>query len=322
MCKRIHNAELSNGDDAMFEGAFYYDFGNGVMVLETEQMRFKLAKWRRKRKTRGEPYDFASYVTDVFATLANQSEPSKGDFDLTEGYDLLARVERANLAMEKANPELKRREILRNYTNPRSGTIQAKEEDRSTTPDEETKVCTPIQTNNLGQTVTIKRSESKLEKASKKVTKKLSEMTPADYGIEGLDIEAEMAAFERANSVTATTANQPSPATEKIVAEATAEFSSVKTITSVGYRKNSEMEKLEREVNEIMAEHNKEQKKPTMPLDYVMSPGTIDQINSEVDQFMAKRKKEKLPMPSLKTKLQLSDHDDIDDQLEETVNNI
>ena len=32
----------------MFEGAFYYDFGNGVQVLETEAMRFKLAKWRKK----------------------------------------------------------------------------------------------------------------------------------------------------------------------------------------------------------------------------------------------------------------------------------
>ena len=34
----------------MFEGAFYYDFANGVQVLETEAMRFKLAKWRKNAK--------------------------------------------------------------------------------------------------------------------------------------------------------------------------------------------------------------------------------------------------------------------------------
>ena len=36
---RLWSSELSNGDEAVFEGAFYYDFGNGVKVLETEEMR-------------------------------------------------------------------------------------------------------------------------------------------------------------------------------------------------------------------------------------------------------------------------------------------
>ena len=64
----------------MFEGAFYYDFGNGVQVLETEAMRFKLAKWRKKRKIGGESIGFTDYVGDVFATLSfDQSKPSSID---------------------------------------------------------------------------------------------------------------------------------------------------------------------------------------------------------------------------------------------------
>ena len=92
----------------MFEGAFYYDFGNGVQVLETEAMRFKLAKWRKKRKHGGESIAFTDYVADVFATLSfDQSKPT--DIDLTEGYARLSQVERMNMALEKAHPELNRR---------------------------------------------------------------------------------------------------------------------------------------------------------------------------------------------------------------------
>ena len=95
----------------MFEGAFYYDFGNGVQVLETEAMRFKLAKWRKKRKIRSESIAFTDYVADVFATLSLDQSKST-DINLTEGYARLSQVERMNMALEKAHPELNRRKIL------------------------------------------------------------------------------------------------------------------------------------------------------------------------------------------------------------------
>ena len=204
------------------------------------------------------------------------------------------------MALEKAHPELNRREILRNYTNPR-GQVELIEE-RVKTPDEE--IRTPIQTHAIGQTVTIKRSESKLEKNI--TTKKLSEMTPADYGIEGLDIEAELAALNKKQNLI----NQPSPATEKILAEATAEYSS-KPSSGADKRQKEQFEELEREVNQIMAEYECKAQVKKVPADYAISPGTIDQINNELDAFNAKKK---LPMPSLKKQLTLSD-----DEMEETV---
>ena len=192
---RIWSAELSNGEDAIFEGAFYYDLGKGVKVIETEEMRFRkglesapkvrsrlksspkrLARWRKERKKNKESIDFGEYVRDVFTNPAEvlSTEVKSEDFDLSAGYELLTRCENINMSLERANPELyNRRKVLESYRH------------REKTPEVPKQV--PVTPDNVGQTVIIKKSESKLQK--KKESRILG---PEDFGIDMKAYEASL----------------------------------------------------------------------------------------------------------------------------------
>ena len=172
-------------------------------------MRFNFVEWRKDRKKKSQSIKFEDYVTEVFTGL--DKRPVENDeIDLTEGYNLLTKVERQNMEMEKNYPDkINRREVLRNYTNPREPKT------RSITPtNSEEPISTP---SNVGQTVVIKRSASKLDKKLPEVVplseKKPWEVTPEDFGLDW----DEMTRLYGNKKTEPTTTTVISPATEKLV---------------------------------------------------------------------------------------------------------
>ena len=123
-----------------------------------------------------ESIDFGEYVRDAFSTPAEvfSTQPSKNeDFDLSSGYELLTRCESINMSLERSQPELyNRRKVLEIYRH-RQKTPEVPEELPST-PD------------NVGQTVIIKKSESKLQKKKERV------LMPEDFGIDMNQLAAEV----------------------------------------------------------------------------------------------------------------------------------
>ena len=171
-------------------------------------MRFNFVEWRKDRKKKSQSIKFEDYVTEVFTGL--DKRPVENEIDLTEGYNLLTKVERQNMEMEKNYPDkINRREVLRNYTNPREPKT------RSITPtNSEEPISTP---SNVGQTVVIKRSASKLDKKLPEVVplaeKKPWEVTPEDFGLDW----DEMTRLYGNKKTEPTTTTVISPATEKLV---------------------------------------------------------------------------------------------------------
>merc|ERR1712176_336915 len=83
---RIFNESLDNPNLLDYSGAYIYDFGNGIQMFETDQMRQNFQIWRNSRAA-DEDVSFLQYLTDLLMgnyTAAPKATPQNQIADITK----------------------------------------------------------------------------------------------------------------------------------------------------------------------------------------------------------------------------------------------
>ena len=231
-------------------------------------MRAQLARWRRQQRRAGETGEFGDYVRHVWSKHAQETTAQKSEPDLTSGRELLMRLESINMRLE-SEEGFDRRKVLANYKvkKPISSPVKTPEPELIQTPP------------NVGATVTIKRSESKLTKKNK--GNRLS-----DYGLTEADVAEIMAGVEKlqAGPKKPEPEYTVSPATQAVVDEIINQPEKVKS-SPVGEFDPA----LEAEVMEMVNFYTKPKlAKPIEPEDFGISPNTVDEMTRMVEQYAPK----------------------------------